>query len=188
MSQSTCLSIHVRGSMSERVVLLTGAAGGIGRATVQALAVRGFRVYAAVRPQSHPTFDQNVSVIPLDVTDPDSVAGAAKTFRARPDYQTSARPRPGSRHPSRARSGRARQHWSPCPPRCALSWHRGTSRSSSSSPAGPIRPYSPRPAPPPRPPWRRPIRTWWRCTSLGWRRSPKPWQECAPVLSPRLRR
>ena len=68
--------------MSERVVLLTGAAGGIGRATVQALAARGFRVYAAVRPQSHPTFDQNVCVIPLDVTDPDSVADAAKTIEA----------------------------------------------------------------------------------------------------------
>jgi NAD(P)-dependent dehydrogenase (short-subunit alcohol dehydrogenase family) len=68
--------------MSERVVLLTGAAGGIGRAAVQALAVRGFRVYAAVRPHSQPAFDQDVSVIPLDVTDADSVAAAAKTIEA----------------------------------------------------------------------------------------------------------
>jgi len=36
--------------MSEQAVLLTGAAGGIGRAAVQALTVRGFRGYAAVRP------------------------------------------------------------------------------------------------------------------------------------------
>jgi len=94
--------------MSERVVLLTGAAGGIGRATVQALAVRGFRVYAAVRPQSHPTFDQNVSVIPLDVTDPDSVAGAAKTFRARPDHQHQRAHGPGRgtlREPDRGEQG-----------------------------------------------------------------------------------
>jgi NAD(P)-dependent dehydrogenase (short-subunit alcohol dehydrogenase family) len=68
--------------MSNRVVLLTGAAGGIGRAAVEALAARGFRVYAAVRPHSHPSFDQNVCVIPLDVTDAASVAAAAKTLEA----------------------------------------------------------------------------------------------------------
>jgi NAD(P)-dependent dehydrogenase (short-subunit alcohol dehydrogenase family) len=71
--------------MSERAVLLTGAAGGIGRAAVQALTVRGFRVYAAVRPNSQPAFDQNARVIPLDVTDPDSVADAAKTIDAAED-------------------------------------------------------------------------------------------------------
>jgi NAD(P)-dependent dehydrogenase (short-subunit alcohol dehydrogenase family) len=60
-----------------RGVLLTGAGGGVGRATTQALADRGFRVYAAVRDQGgelpkHP----EVRAVQLDVTDPDSVAGA----------------------------------------------------------------------------------------------------------------
>jgi NAD(P)-dependent dehydrogenase (short-subunit alcohol dehydrogenase family) len=60
-----------------RAVLLTGAGGGVGRATTQALAERGFRVYAAVHESGgeflkHP----DVRVLRMDVTDPASVAGA----------------------------------------------------------------------------------------------------------------
>jgi NAD(P)-dependent dehydrogenase (short-subunit alcohol dehydrogenase family) len=60
-----------------RGVLLTGAGGGVGRATTQALVDHGFRVYAAVRDEGgelpkHP----DVKTMRMDVTDPASVAGA----------------------------------------------------------------------------------------------------------------
>lgn len=60
-----------------RAVLLTGANGGVGRATTQALAERGFRVFAAVRSDAAdvPRL-RNVRVLQLDVTDPDGVAAA----------------------------------------------------------------------------------------------------------------
>jgi NAD(P)-dependent dehydrogenase (short-subunit alcohol dehydrogenase family) len=72
--------------MSERTVLITGAAGGIGRATALALADRGFRVYAAVRGERQGRdFAQDIRVISLDVTDPDSVATAAGKIAAAED-------------------------------------------------------------------------------------------------------
>lgn len=60
-----------------RAVLLTGAGGGVGRATTQALADQGFTVYAAVRsPHTELPEHPNVLPVQLDVTDPDSVADA----------------------------------------------------------------------------------------------------------------
>ncbi|MFF0339485.1 SDR family NAD(P)-dependent oxidoreductase [Kribbella sp. NPDC004875] len=60
----------------ERAVLVTGATGGIGTATVRLLRRRGFTVYAGARGRAE--FEPGVRVLPLDVTDPDSVAAAAK--------------------------------------------------------------------------------------------------------------
>jgi NAD(P)-dependent dehydrogenase (short-subunit alcohol dehydrogenase family) len=59
-----------------RAVLVTGATGGIGTATVGLLQRRGFTVYAGTRRPAD--FGPDVRVLPLDVTDPDSVAAAAK--------------------------------------------------------------------------------------------------------------
>ena len=60
-----------------RAVLLTGAGGGVGRATTRTLADRGFKVYAAVRdPEAELPQHPDVRPVHLDVTDPDSVAGA----------------------------------------------------------------------------------------------------------------
>ncbi|PRY01550.1 SDR family NAD(P)-dependent oxidoreductase [Allonocardiopsis opalescens] len=60
-------------------VLVTGAAGGIGAATVAALAGRGYRVFAGVRSADQAAaFDGAARVHPvvLDVTEPDSVRTA----------------------------------------------------------------------------------------------------------------
>ncbi|GAA4605888.1 SDR family NAD(P)-dependent oxidoreductase [Actinoallomurus liliacearum] len=63
---------------NERAVFVTGAAGGIGTATVRALAERGYRVYAGVRRDApHLRELRRVDQIQADVTDPDSVAEAA---------------------------------------------------------------------------------------------------------------
>jgi NAD(P)-dependent dehydrogenase (short-subunit alcohol dehydrogenase family) len=59
-----------------RAVLVTGSTGGIGTATVGLLRRRGFTVYAGVRGRAD--FGPEVRVLPLDVTDPESVAAAAK--------------------------------------------------------------------------------------------------------------
>jgi NAD(P)-dependent dehydrogenase (short-subunit alcohol dehydrogenase family) len=70
-------------SPSQRCVLVTGAARGIGRATVDAFAAEGWRVVAGVRDPDHldPFGSPAVHVVHLDVTDPDSVrtgVGAAE--------------------------------------------------------------------------------------------------------------
>jgi NAD(P)-dependent dehydrogenase (short-subunit alcohol dehydrogenase family) len=63
---------------SERAVFVTGAAGGIGTATVRALAERGYRVYAGVRREApHLRELRGVEQVQADVTDPESVAAAA---------------------------------------------------------------------------------------------------------------
>jgi NAD(P)-dependent dehydrogenase (short-subunit alcohol dehydrogenase family) len=59
-----------------RAVLVTGSTGGIGTATVGLLRRRGFTVYAGARGRAD--FGPEVRVLPLDVTDPESVAAAAK--------------------------------------------------------------------------------------------------------------
>ncbi|WP_329004261.1 SDR family NAD(P)-dependent oxidoreductase [Kribbella sp. NBC_00709] len=59
-----------------RAVLVTGATGGIGTATVRLLESRGFTVYAGARGPAE--FEPGVRVLPLDVADPESVAAAAK--------------------------------------------------------------------------------------------------------------
>lgn len=69
-----------------RTALVTGAARGIGRATVDALAGRGWRVVAGVRDPSTAVFDHEaVAVVQLDVTDAASVregVAAAEEFAA----------------------------------------------------------------------------------------------------------
>jgi NAD(P)-dependent dehydrogenase (short-subunit alcohol dehydrogenase family) len=60
----------------ERAVLVTGSTGGIGTATVRLLRRRGFTVYAGARGRAE--FEPGVRVLPLDVTDPESVAAAAE--------------------------------------------------------------------------------------------------------------
>ena len=70
-------------------VLLTGATGGVGLATIRTLAERGFRVYAGYRTDPGPleaiaTGDPaRVRPIRLDVTDAASVAAAAEAIAAR---------------------------------------------------------------------------------------------------------
>ena len=66
-------------SRQRGAVLVTGATGGIGAATVRALTSRGFSVYAgARRPAGVLESAAGVRVVTLDVTDPASVAAAAK--------------------------------------------------------------------------------------------------------------
>ena len=60
-------------------VLVTGAAGGIGRATVRALAEHGHLVYAGVRgADAELAALPGVRLLTLDVTDPENVAAAAE--------------------------------------------------------------------------------------------------------------
>jgi NAD(P)-dependent dehydrogenase (short-subunit alcohol dehydrogenase family) len=60
-------------------VLVTGATGGIGAATVRALTSRGYEVYAGVRGDASALDGAaGVRVVKLDVTDPGNVAAAAK--------------------------------------------------------------------------------------------------------------
>jgi NAD(P)-dependent dehydrogenase (short-subunit alcohol dehydrogenase family) len=70
-----------------RAVLLTGAAGGVGRALTEALVARGYRVHAAARHRDDPRLVDHPLVVPvaLDVTDPDSVALAAAEVAAAED-------------------------------------------------------------------------------------------------------
>jgi NAD(P)-dependent dehydrogenase (short-subunit alcohol dehydrogenase family) len=68
---------------SKGVVLITGAAGGIGTATAQAFADRGYRVYAGVRGGAGTLVNSTrMRVIPLDVTDSESVRAAVKLVSA----------------------------------------------------------------------------------------------------------
>ncbi|WP_067826549.1 SDR family oxidoreductase [Nocardia inohanensis] len=68
-----------------RAILLTGASGGIGTACAQALADKGFHVYAGVRAATPALDATGITQIPLDVTDPDSVATAATEVVKRQD-------------------------------------------------------------------------------------------------------
>ncbi len=66
----------------QRVVLITGASTGIGRATAELLVRQGFRVFAGMR---HPTADAalpGAETVQLDVTRPDDVAAAVEKLRA----------------------------------------------------------------------------------------------------------
>ena len=67
-------------TLAERAVLVTGANRGMGREYVRQLLDRGVtRVYAAARdPRSVDVLDPRVVPVALDVTDPASVAAAAK--------------------------------------------------------------------------------------------------------------
>ncbi len=59
-------------------VLVTGAAGGIGSATVDLLLARGYRVFAGVRSEPGGLERADVDVLPLDVSDPAAVKAAAE--------------------------------------------------------------------------------------------------------------
>ena len=60
-------------------VLVTGAAGGMGREAVKLLAGRGYRVFALDRIPS--AAEENVCLITADVTDPESVGAAFAAVR-----------------------------------------------------------------------------------------------------------
>lgn len=71
--------------MSKRYVLLTGAAGGIGRVSIDTLRKAGFSVFAAARPgsseQSLASNDPEVIVLPLDLAEEASINAAIATVR-----------------------------------------------------------------------------------------------------------
>jgi NAD(P)-dependent dehydrogenase (short-subunit alcohol dehydrogenase family) len=70
------------GEMAEqRVVLVTGASSGIGRATAGLLARSGYRVYGTSRKPQADTLD-GFMLLPLDVTDDASVAQCMQTIIA----------------------------------------------------------------------------------------------------------
>lgn len=70
--------------VTERAVVITGAAGGLGSATVRRLADHGWRVFAADLdgPALHALGSERVMPIPVDVTDGASVAAMADRVRA----------------------------------------------------------------------------------------------------------
>jgi NAD(P)-dependent dehydrogenase (short-subunit alcohol dehydrogenase family) len=71
-------------SADRPAVLVTGAAGGIGTAITQALAQRGYLVYAGVHHQTKPLAGTaGVRTVPLDVTSTASVQAAADDIAAR---------------------------------------------------------------------------------------------------------
>lgn len=70
-----------------KTVLITGAAGGLGRRTAEYLAARGFHVYACDLPlavANAPALE-NVTWVPIDVTDAASVEKAVAQVRASTD-------------------------------------------------------------------------------------------------------
>ncbi|HEX4401970.1 MAG TPA: SDR family NAD(P)-dependent oxidoreductase [Galbitalea sp.] len=69
---------------SKQGVFITGASGGIGGAAARTLARRGYRVYAGMRSTSKaPSFDADIDLIEVDVTEPESVQAAAQEVTAR---------------------------------------------------------------------------------------------------------
>jgi NAD(P)-dependent dehydrogenase (short-subunit alcohol dehydrogenase family) len=69
--------------MPSKAVLITGAGAGLGLATTQALAAKGYRVHAGVRQAPPPQLDApGVHPVTLDVTDEESVAAAAEQVAA----------------------------------------------------------------------------------------------------------
>lgn len=59
-----------------RVVLITGASGGLGEVLAPNLADRSFRVYGTMRDPARHKPDARVTMLPMEITDPHSVADA----------------------------------------------------------------------------------------------------------------
>jgi NAD(P)-dependent dehydrogenase (short-subunit alcohol dehydrogenase family) len=66
-----------------RVVLITGASSGIGRATAELLAARGHRVFGGVRSTASTRSVAGVELVPLDVRDEVSVNACVDEVRSR---------------------------------------------------------------------------------------------------------
>ena len=66
-----------------RVVLITGASSGIGRATAELLAGRGYRVFGGVRAPATTSPLAGVELMPLDVRDEASVKACVEEVRSR---------------------------------------------------------------------------------------------------------
>jgi NAD(P)-dependent dehydrogenase (short-subunit alcohol dehydrogenase family) len=64
-----------------RVVLITGASSGIGRATAELLASRGYRVFGGVRAPATTAPLAGVTLVPLDVRDQASVEACVEELR-----------------------------------------------------------------------------------------------------------
>ncbi|MFZ6031583.1 MAG: SDR family oxidoreductase [Chloroflexota bacterium] len=74
------------GSVHQRIVLVTGASSGIGRACAQHLCHKGYRVYGTSRRAPWPEGNPQAStptMIPMDVTSDESVAQAVAWIMAR---------------------------------------------------------------------------------------------------------
>ena len=61
-------------------ILITGASGGMGKATVNQLKKQGFRIFALDRKPTEP--EENVIPVTADLTDPESVERAVEAVRA----------------------------------------------------------------------------------------------------------
>lgn len=64
-------------------ILITGASGGMGKATVNQLKKQGFRIFALDRKPTEP--EENVIPVTADLTDPESVERAVEAVRAYTD-------------------------------------------------------------------------------------------------------
>ena len=69
----------------ERIALITGAAGGIGAATVESFMKAGWTVLAADRSESD-GFPEGTTFFKVDVSDPDSVSDLFKAVKAKTDH------------------------------------------------------------------------------------------------------
>src|SRR3712207_9528606 len=67
-------------SWTSRAVLITGCSSGIGRATAERLATRGWTVYATARDVEAiaPLEERGCRLLPLDVTDEESMRSAVE--------------------------------------------------------------------------------------------------------------
>lgn len=70
--------------MSDRTVLITGAAGGLGGAVTEAFLAEGWRVVAAGRPGSAARMPAGSEPVEADLTDPVAVSGVADLAAADP--------------------------------------------------------------------------------------------------------